>query len=99
DIIYLNPFFQRKTKRMPGCQIDLLIQTKSNCLYICEIKFSKSKLTTSVIDEVKQKVLKVKMPRNYSCRTVLIHANTISDAIIEENYFSHIIDFSDLLCE
>jgi len=40
EILIDNPFFQRKTKRQHGCQIDYLIQTKYNNLYICEVKFS-----------------------------------------------------------
>ena len=41
EVIYDNPYFQRPTKTHPGCQVDYLIQTKFNTLYICEIKFSK----------------------------------------------------------
>jgi hypothetical protein len=40
-ILFFLPYFQQKTKRRQGCQIDLLIQTHNNCLYVCEIKFSK----------------------------------------------------------
>ena len=43
DIETDNPFFQRKTLRTPGCQIDYLIQTRFRTLYVCEIKFKKTK--------------------------------------------------------
>ena len=39
DIVVAGPFFQKKTKRQKGCQIDLLIQTRYHTLYLCEIKF------------------------------------------------------------
>lgn len=41
DVIYDNPFFQNKTARQESCQIDYMIQTRFDTLYICEIKFSK----------------------------------------------------------
>ena len=37
EIICSGPFFQRKTARNKGCQIDYLIQTKLGILYLCEI--------------------------------------------------------------
>lgn len=49
DIVSENPFFQRTTKIITGCQIDYMIQTKYNCLYICEIKFSKNQISTNII--------------------------------------------------
>lgn len=97
DIVFLNPFFQRKTKTISGCQIDLLIQTKFNGLFICEIKFSKTAIGTSVISEVESKVNNIKMPKRFSYRTVLIHVNGVSDTVIDRDYFSNIIDFGDLV--
>ena len=97
EIIFSNPFFQKKTKTHSGCQIDLLIQTKYNSLYVCEIKFSRSELTSSVIDEVKQKIERLNMPKNFSYRPVLIHVNGVKDVVIESGYFAKIIDFGDLL--
>lgn len=41
EIINDNSFFQHATTKQRGCQIDYLIQTKHNTLYVCEIKFSK----------------------------------------------------------
>lgn len=97
EIIFSNPYFQKMTKTHPGCQIDLLIQTKFNCLYVCEIKFSRSELAASVIDEVKQKIERLNMPKNFSYRPVLIHVNGVKDAVIEDGYFAKIIDFGELL--
>jgi len=97
EVLYANSFFQRKTNKQPGCQIDLLIVTKYNCLYVCEIKFSKSILSFPVVDEVKKKINKLKMPKNFSYRPVLIHVNGVHKAILEDGYFSSIIDFGELL--
>ncbi|MGV2433063.1 MAG UNVERIFIED_CONTAM: hypothetical protein LVQ98_07285 [Rickettsiaceae bacterium] len=56
DIICENPFFQRKTTKTPGCQIDYMIQTKFNSLYVCEIKFSKNEIGSYIIEEVQKKI-------------------------------------------
>ena len=97
EIIFSNPFFQQKTKNHDGCQIDLLIQTKFNCLYICEIKFSRSEIAASVTDDVGQKIQRLNLPKNFSYRPVLIHVNGVHSAVNECGYFSKIIDFGRFL--
>jgi uncharacterized protein len=97
DIICENPFFQRKTSRTLGCQIDYMIQTKFNTLYICEIKFSKNEIDSLVIQEVQAKIDALKFPKGFSYRPILIHVNGVNDAIIDSNYFAAIIDFGELL--
>ncbi len=89
-----GPFFQRKTKRMKGCQIDLLIQTKHNNLYLCEIKFSSSGVKSPVIEEIKKKIESLSVPKGVSIRPVLIHVNGVSQAIRESEIFYDIVDFS-----
>ncbi|NRA73935.1 MAG: AAA family ATPase [Rickettsiales bacterium] len=97
EIISSNPFFQRKTKESQGCQIDYMIHTKHNNLYLCEIKFSKSSIDTGVIADMEQKINKIKRPKGFSCIPVLIHVNGVTAALEKEDYFAHIIDFSELL--
>lgn len=94
DIIMAGPFFQRKTKRNKGCQIDLLIQTRHQTLYICEIKFYASEIKSQVIDEIREKIDRLSCPRGFSIRPVLIHVNGVSKSVKEDEFFSHIIDFS-----
>ncbi|MDF1759397.1 MAG: ATP-binding protein [Coxiellaceae bacterium] len=97
EIVNDNPFFQNKTNRTAGCQIDYLIQTKYNSLYICEIKFSKQKIGTEVIPQVQQKIDRIKYPKGFSIRSVLIHVNGITSDLEDSDYFTEIIDVSDLL--
>lgn len=97
DIVSENPFFQHKTSMQPGCQIDYLIQTRFNCLYVCEIKFSKNLIGSSVIHEVQKKIDNIKRPKGFSCRAVLIHVNGVHEEIFESGFFSEIIDFGKLL--
>ncbi len=97
EIISDNPFFQRKTNRYSGCQIDYLIQSKYNILYICEIKFSKYPINIQVIKEVQAKMSALYYPKGFSLRPVLIHVNGVEDRLVDEDFFSHIIDFSEWL--
>ncbi|MFM8454844.1 MAG: ATPase, partial [Gammaproteobacteria bacterium] len=94
DIVAENPFYQHKTKRIRGCQIDYMIQTKFNTLYICEIKFSKQVINYSVIQEVQQKIEELHSPKSFSYRPVLIHANGVSEDVVDSDYFTSIIDIS-----
>ncbi|HEX4839192.1 MAG TPA: ATP-binding protein [Rhabdochlamydiaceae bacterium] len=94
EITNAGPFFQRKTQRQKGCQIDLMIQTRHNTLYICEIKFSASEIKGSVIEEMKKKIESISYPKNFSIRPVLIHVNGVSQAVKESKAFTEIIDLS-----
>ena len=95
SLLSISPYFQHKTQRTEACQIDLLIQTR-HTLYVCEIKFRKQ-IPLSVIDEVKEKIRKIKIPRTTSVRPVLIYEGELSGNIRSENFFSHFIPFEELL--
>ena len=97
EVIYDNPYFQRSTKTHPGCQVDYLIQTRFNTLYVCEIKFSKEPVGVKVIKEMQQKIDRIEMPKNFSIRPVLIHVNGVTDNLVESDFFANLIDFSLLL--
>lgn len=99
EIVNANPFFQHKTTRSKGCQVDYMIQTKANCLYVCEIKFSKTIVGSGIIEEVQEKIDNMKYPKGFSFRPVLIHVNGVSDDLIDRDYFTYIIDFSKFLLE
>lgn len=94
DISNAGPFFQRATKRQKGCQIDLMIQTKHNTLYVCEIKFSTTEVKSSVIHEMEKKIENLSIPKGFSIRPVLIHVNGASQSVIESEVFNDIVDFS-----
>ena len=97
DIIMAGPFFQKGTKRQKGCQIDCLIQTRFSTLYLVEIKFSKKEIGKRIIEEVEQKIKRLSIPRGFSIRPILIHANGVKDSVIEADFFNSIIDFSNLI--
>ena len=97
DIVADGPYFQRSTKQRAGCQIDYLIQTRHNNLFIVEVKFLKKSVKKSVIEEVTEKTNRLVVPKGFSIRKVLIHVNGVDAAVRDEQFFSHIIDMSDWL--
>ncbi len=92
-----NPFYQRKTARHAGCQIDYMIHTKFDTLYVCEIKFSRNPIGSAVIREMRSKIAALSRLRGMSCRPVLIHVNGVSEDLKDADYFAHIVDMGDLL--
>jgi len=97
DIIYDNPYFQRKTKTSPGCQIDYLIQNRFGTCYLCEIKFSAQEMDISVIKEVQEKIRRLARPKHTSIKPVLIHVNGVSQAVVDSEFFAAIIHFEQFL--
>lgn len=97
DIVVHGAYFQSKTTIREGCQIDYMIQTRYNNLFVCEIKFSRNAIDGSVIKEMTRKINLLKKPRGFSCFAVLIHVNGVHDSVIDSNFFTRIIDFSQML--
>lgn len=95
SIISASPYFQRKTQRQQACQIDLLIKTKKSC-YVLEMKLRDS-INSSVINEVAEKIKRLKLPGNLSIRPILICHGTIASNVIEADYFSRIVEIEALL--
>ncbi len=97
DVIWAGPYFQSKTsKNLGSCQIDLMIHTRDQLLYICELKFKKN-IGTEVINEMKRKIKILKRPRYLSIKTVLIAEGEIQRALFDKNYFNYIIEGGQLL--
>lgn len=97
EVIMDGPFFQTATTKQPGCQIDYMIQSRFHTLYLCEVKFKKDKIGKKILEEMEEKRKRLKIPRNFSIRPVLIHVNGVDESVLEANYFDKIIDFSQLL--
>jgi len=95
EILHSNPYFQKKTSSQQGCQIDYMIQTKFNAVYVCEIRYSKSPVQLQVINQVKQKIERLKLPKNYSYRPVLIYVGSVSEGLNKSSYFTHLINMSE----
>jgi hypothetical protein len=97
DIVASNPYYQRATKKRPGCQIDYLIQTRLKTLFVCEIKFSVRTIDATVIKEVQEKIQRLSIPRGFACVPVLIHCHEVSDEVATAGYFFECINFGEFL--
>lgn len=95
DIVADNPYIQYPTARQKGCQIDYLIQTHSNNLFVCEFKFQKRALKLDIIESMQDKMLRFAVPRGFGICPVLVHVGGVSDSIYEKRYFYRIIDLTD----
>lgn len=96
DVLADNPFLQRQTILQRGCQIDYLIQTKFKNVYVCEVKFSRNPITMKVINDIKEKIHRLQLPRGTSSLPVLIHVNGVVEAVVDKGYFYEILDFGEL---
>jgi len=95
SIVGAGPYFQKKTAKKTGCQIDLLIETRYT-LYVCEIKFRRF-IDKKIIKDMQNKINNLIYPRHLSVRPVLIYVGKINDNIAMEDYFSNLIAFDQLL--
>jgi AAA+ ATPase superfamily predicted ATPase len=96
DVVIDNPYAQRASGRKKGCQIDYLIQTHSNVLFVCEVKMRRRELGVEVIDAMKTKIDSLAIPKGFGISPVLFHLGPISDALLSSRYFYRIIDIADL---
>ena len=61
---------------------------------MCEIKFSKHPIGAEVIAKLQQKIDRLKRPKGFSCRSVLIHLNGVSEGLFGSDYFSSIVNMT-----
>ena len=95
SILSAAPYFQKETQREKSCQIDLLIQCRYS-IYVCEIKF-RQKINTDVIEEVREKIARLKISKEVLIRPILIYEGDLSPQIERAGFFSHLISFNQLL--
>ena len=99
NIICDNPFIQTSTTKKKGCQIDYLIQTKMNSLIICEFKFSKNELSSSILQELKEKSDTLAIPRGFGKALALFHIGGVSAKVEESPLLYRVVDLRDLLTQ
>jgi AAA+ ATPase superfamily predicted ATPase len=99
DIVRSGPYRQTKTTTQQGCQIDYLIQTKTNSLFICEFKFKRREIGSDIISEMQEKISRLKTPKGFAKVAVLFHIGGVSSNLATGDYFYRIIDISDFLGE
>lgn len=97
DVIADNPYIQRPTKTHDGVQLDYLIQTNTNTLYLCEFKFNRKEIGAEVIKSVQKKIENLETPRQLYVCPILLHFGGVSDSVVDARYFYRIIDINDFL--
>lgn len=95
SLIAAGPYFQRKTMRQEGCEIDLLIHTRFT-LYVCEIKFRKL-IKGNIINEVNEKIKRLNYSGEMSIRPVLIYQGDLDATVTQNDFFVKKINFSEFL--
>jgi hypothetical protein len=95
SVLSASPYYQKHTAKQEACQVDLIIRTKYS-VYVCEVKFRR-KIGKGVIDEVYEKISRIKVKNILSIRPVLIYEGMLSENLLREDFFDRIIRFSDLL--
>ena len=97
DVVRSGTYRQTKTTTQSGCQIDYLVQTKTNNLFICEFKFKRREIGRDIIAEMQDKISKLKTPKGFAKVAVLFHLSGVSSSIATSPYFYRIIDIVDFL--
>jgi AAA+ ATPase superfamily predicted ATPase len=96
EIVQLGPFFQAATKKKSGVQIDCLIQCKKGQLHLFEFKSGKS-LGLEIVNEAKEKNIKLKIPKNFSIRNYLVYLGDLSEPLMDSDFFDKKISFKEFL--
>lgn len=89
------PYFRRGGKTSAGVQIDMLVQLPRSA-YVVEIK-RKVRIGASVVDEVRQKVERLALPKTKSVKTVLVYDGELDSAVEENDFFDYLIPAEKLL--
>ena len=88
-VLSAAPYCQRATADREGCQIDLLIQTQ-RMLMAVEIK-RRREIGHEIIDEVEEKVRRLKYRGDLSLRTALVYEGRLSPSVAADRYFDFLI--------
>ncbi len=91
-------YFSRATENeQAGFQIDLLFDRKDHVFTVCEIKYTRSPVTSKVITEFERKLLLFPNPKQRLIHKVLISAVGADRSLTESGYFDQIITLADII--
>jgi AAA+ ATPase superfamily predicted ATPase len=96
-VLSAAPYTQNATKRNEACQIDLLIRTERT-LMVVEIKRQRE-IRHEVMDEVAEKIRKLRYDKKLSVRTALVYDGHLSASIPADRYFDFIVPAEVLLAQ
>ncbi len=99
NIVSDGPYRQSKTTIQKGCQVDFLVQTHTKNLFVCEFKFKRRELGIDIIDDMKEKIKALKVPRGFATVPILFHIGGVTSSVATEGYFYRIVDINDFCKE
>ena len=94
-ILSAAPFRLPGTKKEPGCQIDLLLQTRRAAVVV-EVK-RRREIGEEIEVEVARKVARLPVAPGVSVRTALVYDGHLAPIIHANGYFDALISSRDLL--
>ena len=94
-VLSAAPFCKKSDAKGPGCQIDLLIQTKKSAMVV-EIKRHRE-IGREIIREVEEKVARLPVRRGLSVRTALIYDGHLAPAVEGDGYFDAVVPLESVL--
>ncbi len=94
-VLSAAPYTQNATRRNEGCQIDLLIRTERTLMAV-EIKRQRE-IRHEVVDEVAEKIRKLRYDKSLSVRTALVYDGHLSASIPADRYFDFLVPAEALL--
>ncbi|MBP5544017.1 MAG: ATP-binding protein [Kiritimatiellae bacterium] len=94
-ILSAAPFRLPGTKKEPGCQIDLLLQTRRSAVVV-EVK-RRREIGEEIEAEVARKVARLPVAPGVSVHTALVYDGHLSPVVHANGYFDAIVSSRDLL--
>lgn len=68
-----------------------------NTLFLCEFKFSRNEIKSSVIKEMEKKCSALQLPRGCGMAPVLFHINGACPSLEKSSFFYKVIDLREYL--
>ncbi len=93
EVISFAPLFSMKDNKF---QIDLIFIRTNNIHTVCEIKYSESPITTSIIPEVQRKLKLLPCKKSDTIETMLIAPSGADLPLQQAEFFHHIISLKEI---
>lgn len=80
----VGTYWQNKTVRAPGIQIDLVIECSDHTTYLIECKWSKNKIGMGVVDELNFKKKWYPNPKGHTLKNALIASHGVTKSASQD---------------
>lgn len=90
-------FWQKRTKRKEGVQIDMVIERTDGATHLIECRWSSGTIGKSIIEEMERQKGLYPNPLNHTLKTALITTHGVTDHVRSSGAIDDIITVKDLL--